>query len=329
MANINGGSLQGLDQGKGSTSTDKLGMFLKVFSGEVLTAFQRRSVTMDKIVVRTITSGKSATFPVLGRATAHYLLPSESLDDKREAMKATEKVINIDGLLTADALIFDIESAMNHYDVRAEYANQLGESLAIANDASVLAEIAKLANSDENIAGLGAPTVLEVGAAADLAEPKTLGEKVIEFLMKARGSLTQNYVLTGDRYAYVLPETYSAILAALGPNAANYSALGDLEKGVLTNVAGFTIVEVPHYTTGGADGKHAFPTSGKVTASNVVALIAHRSAVGEVKLKDMSLERARRPEYQADQIIAKMAVGVGGLRPEATAALVFTASSGE
>lgn len=39
----------------------------------------------------------------------------------------------------------------------------------------------------------------------------------------------------------------------------------------------------------------------------------------------MSLERARRPEYQADQIIAKMAVGVGGLRPEATAALVFTA----
>ena len=54
-------------------------------------------------------------------------------------------------------------------------------------------------------------------------------------------------------------------------------------------------------------------------------MLAHRSAVGVVKLKDMSLERARRPEYQADQIIAKNAVGVGGLRPEAAGAIVFEA----
>ncbi|WP_432340594.1 hypothetical protein [Yersinia enterocolitica] len=325
MSNINGGSFQGLDQGKGSVSADKLGMFLKVFAGEVLTAFQRRSVTMDKITTRTITSGKSASFPVLGRASAHYLLPSESLDDKRSGMKATEKVITIDGLLTADCLIFDIESAMNHFDVRAEYANQLGESIAIASDASVLAEIAKLANTDENIEGLGAPSVLEIGDKATLSEPKVLGQAVIDYLIKARGSLTHNYVLSGDRYVYVLPETYSAILAALGPNAANFSALGDLEKGVLTNVAGFTIVEVPHFVQGGADGKHSFPTTGKVTSTNVVALIAHRSAVGQVKLKDTSIERARRPEYQADQVIAKCAVGIGGLRPEASGALVFTA----
>ncbi|MFV7520703.1 hypothetical protein ACNPN6_06625 [Enterobacter quasiroggenkampii] len=324
MASINGGSFQGLDQGTGSVSTDKLGMFLKVFAGEVLTAFQRRSVTMDKIVTRTISSGKSASFPVLGRASAHYLLPSENLDDKRSGMKATEKVINIDGLLTADALIFDIESAMNHYDVRAEYANQLGESIAIALDASVLAEMAILSNGTSNITGLGNPVVLENGV-NKTATPADFGKSIIEKLMVARGSFTTNYVLSGDRYAYVLPETYSAILAALGPNAANYSALGDLEKGVLTNVAGWTIVEVPHFVAGGADGKHSFPTTGSVTATNVQVLLAHRSAVGVVKLKDMSLERARRPEYQADQIIAKNAVGVGGLRPEAAGAIVYVA----
>ncbi|UZT50298.1 major capsid protein [Enterobacter phage 03_vB_Eclo_IJM] len=31
-------------------------------------------------------------------------------------------------------MIFDIEDAMNHYDVAGEYSNQLGEALAIAAD---------------------------------------------------------------------------------------------------------------------------------------------------------------------------------------------------
>ncbi|MES9336890.1 hypothetical protein ABEQ65_13320, partial [Cutibacterium acnes] len=56
---------------------------------------------------------------------------------------------------------------------------------------------------------------------------------------------------------------------------------------------------------------------------SVVGLFNHRSAVGTVKLKDMALERARRAEFQADQIIGKYAMGHGGLRPEAAGALVF------
>ena len=35
-------------------------LFLKVFSGEVLTAFNNKQVMMDKHFVRTIDSGKSA-----------------------------------------------------------------------------------------------------------------------------------------------------------------------------------------------------------------------------------------------------------------------------
>lgn len=35
-------------------------LHLKVFVGEVLTAFEQASVTMDKHVVRSISSGKSA-----------------------------------------------------------------------------------------------------------------------------------------------------------------------------------------------------------------------------------------------------------------------------
>lgn len=344
MANMTGGQQIGKDQGKGMSAGDKLALFLKVFGGEVLTAFTRTSVTMNKHLVRSIQSGKSAQFPVLGRTKAAYLQPGENLDDKRKDMKHTEKTINIDGLLTADVLIYDIEDAMNHYDVRSEYTAQLGESLALAADGAVLAEMAKLCNlpaaSNENIAGLGTASVLEVGAAADLqGDQVKLGQAIIAQLTLARARLTKNYVPSADRTFYTTPDNYSAILAALMPNAANYQALIDPETGSIRNVMGFEVIEVPHLTAGGAgndredvtsEQKHAFPATAtgndKVALDNVVGLFCHRSAVGTVKLKDMALERARRANYQADQIIAKYAMGHGGLRPEAVGALVFTAA---
>lgn len=342
MANIQGGQQIGLDQGKGSVSTDKLGNFLKVFSGEVLTAFVRRSVTMSNHMVRTIQNGKSASFPVMGRTAGYYLAPGESLDDKRKGIKHAEKVITIDGLLTSDVLIFDIEDAMNHYDVRAEYSAQLGEALAIAADGAVLAEMAILCNlpaaSNENIAGLGAAVIVNIGAAASLVDMEARGKAILKGLTTARGGLTKNYVPTGDRYCYVSPDDYSAVLTALMPNASNWSALMDPETGNLRNVMGFVVIEVPHLTVGGAgddteltNQKHIFPATAagdvKVAQNNVVALFNHRSAVGTVKLRDMALERARRAEFQADQIIGKYAMGHKGLRPEAAGALVFTPAS--
>ncbi|APU03056.1 major capsid protein [Pectobacterium phage PP47] len=344
MANMQGGQQIGTNQGKGQSAADKLALFLKVFGGEVLTAFTRTSVTMNRHMIRSIASGKSAQFPVLGRTKAAYLQAGESLDDKRKDMKHTEKVINIDGLLTADVLIYDIEDAMNHYDVRAEYTAQLGESLAMAADGAVLAEGVGLCNlpaaSNENITGLGAAEVitLEGGNKAALeADTVKLGEALIKMLTLARAKMTTKYVPANDRVFYTKPEYYSAILAALMPNSANYAALIDPERGSIRNVMGFEVVEVPHLTSGGAgddrndvttNQKHAIPAESsatvKVALDNIAGIFQHRSAVGTVKLRDLALERARRAEYQADQIIAKYAMGHGGLRPEAAGAAVFS-----
>lgn len=43
--------------GADNSGADKLALFLKVFSGMVLSALYRKNVTMDKHLVRTITSG--------------------------------------------------------------------------------------------------------------------------------------------------------------------------------------------------------------------------------------------------------------------------------
>ena len=130
--------------GQNLSAGDRDALFMKMFAGEVLTAFARNSVMMDKHMVRTIPHGKSASFPVMGRTHAKYLTPGNSLDDQRKKMENTEKVIVIDGLLTADCLITDIDDAMNHFDVRTEYSRQLGEALAQAADCAVINELANM-----------------------------------------------------------------------------------------------------------------------------------------------------------------------------------------
>ena len=49
--------------------------FLEVFSGEVLTAFETATIFKELHRVRTITHGKSADFPVLGKMSARYHTP--------------------------------------------------------------------------------------------------------------------------------------------------------------------------------------------------------------------------------------------------------------
>lgn len=304
--------------GQKLSAGDRDALFMKVFSGEVLTAFARNTVMMSRHQVRTIDHGKSASFAVMGRTRAKYLAPGNSLDDQRKKFEHTEKIIAIDGLLTADCLITDIDDAMNHYDVRVEYSRQLGEALAQSADCAIINELANMAAKDatvpENIPdnGTGADKVKGTGKAfefatgLELSQSADYGNKIIEGLLAARAAFTKNYVPMGDRYCLLTPEGYSALIKALMPDSANYQALFDPNSGKLQTICGFEVIEVPHLLNDGVDGKHTL--NEKFTAANLQGIVFHRSAVGTVKLKDLAMERARRAEYQADQIIAKYAI---------------------
>lgn len=319
--------------GQKLSAGDRDALFMKVFSGEVLTAFARNTVMMSRHQVRTIDHGKSASFAVMGRTRAKYLAPGNSLDDQRKKFEHSEKVIAIDGLLTADCLITDIDDAMNHYDVRVEYSRQLGEALAQSADCAIINELANMAAKDaaeaeENIPdnGVDAEKVQGTGKAFEfetglvISQSADYGNKIIEGLLAARAAFTKNYVPMGDRYCLLTPEGYSALIKALMPDSANYQALFDPNSGKLQTICGFEVIEVPHLLNDGVDGKHMLNT--KFTDAKLQGIVFHRSAVGTVKLKDLAMERARRAEYQADQIIAKYAMGHGGLRPEAVGVFV-------
>lgn len=324
MAGVTNYQQQGAKQNTG----DQLALFLKVFRGEVLTAFTRASKVMNNHMIKTIDSGKSTSFPVIGRGKAHYLPAGSNLDDLREAIPHNEVVINIDGLLTSDVLITDIFEAMNHYDVRGEYAKQLGEALAIAADGATVAEIAKLVKANtENITGLGKGIVVEKTITGGAGINYETGKAVIDGLLEMKAKWTTQYVPEEERFAYITPEVESAIITSKDAINRDYGAVASIVDGNIDKLCGFKIIAVPHLKAGGADKTgmlgtspegHEFPTD----YAGALAVCAHRTAVATVKLKDLQLEHARRPELQADMIIAKNAVGHGGLRPEASGIII-------
>lgn len=309
--------------GQATTDADKLALALKVFSGETLTAFQRTSVTTGRVMERTISSGKSAQFPVFGRTKAHYLKSGQNLDDLRENIQQNERVIKLDGLLTADALIFDLDEFIAHYDFRSPYASELGNALAISHDASVLAELAKEAlNTTENVAGNGKGGVITTKLDSGVVGiNKQTGLAIYQTLLQAKAAMSKNYVPATERYAYLDPEYHSALASAVEFLNRDYGASGTILEGNVIRLAGFDILECPHITRGGDDNANVIQGEGHVFpaayADKHPIIICHKTAVGVLRLKNLSMETGRRIEYQADQMIAKMAVGVGGLRPEA------------
>ena len=140
-------SITGQNNGQGvlTTYTANNELFLKVFSGEVLQTFETATVMKPLHMVRTITSGKSAQFPVTGIASASYFTPGVDLVQGTlpasglvSSIKHSEVTINIDDLLLSSTFIDKLDEAKNHYDVRSIYSTELGRALARTMDKNLI-----------------------------------------------------------------------------------------------------------------------------------------------------------------------------------------------
>ena len=133
-------SIPGKANGTSRTLGDDKDLFLKVFAGEILTAFNENNIMKDLTMVRSISNGKSASFPVTGTATAGYHTPGASLitGDYLSQIAHNERQIFIDQLLVSSTLIAEIDELRNHYDLRSIYSAELGKSLAKECDLSLI-----------------------------------------------------------------------------------------------------------------------------------------------------------------------------------------------
>lgn len=309
-------------------------LFLKVFSGEILTTFEEANIMKDLHTVRTISSGKTAQFPATGVATAKYHTAGESLIEAdngyQSDIKKNEITINIDDVLISSTFLANIDELKTHYDVRSIYAQELGKALAKRFDIAVLKTLIAGARQDATITGNSGGTQIT-------GQTLTTGAGLLTALFEVARQLDEKDVPADDRFAVLTPTQYYKLISDPTTNIAlnrDYGGEGSVASGSVPMVAGIQIFKSTHIptanlastTTGdGASNNDVFDVNhsgsgngsgynGNFSSTGFVA--GHKAGVGTVKLLDLATESEYQIERQGTLFVAKYAMGHGVIRPE-------------
>ena len=293
-------------------------LFLKVFSGEVLATFGRENLMLNMTTTRTISSGKSAQFPVTGTiASGYHTVGNEIVGTQ---VKHNEKIINIDDMLLAHAFLAEIDELKNHYDVRSQYSTEMGQSLAKKVDQHLLQLVVLASAGSATITGgNGGSNVVD-------ADCKTNATSMVASIFEAVQKLDEKDVPTSDRYCVVTPDVYYQLSNIDKLVSRDFSSNnGDFAKGQVVMVGGVRIVKSNTAVTAFTDQSSAISGTNNtynVDAQHVGAVVFHKSAIGSVKLKDLVLENTYDPRRLGNLMTARLAMGSGILRPESAVRII-------
>ena len=285
-------------------------LFLKVFAGEVLTAFWAENKFLSRSMVRTIQSGSSAQFPASWKGTAHYHTPGTQLVGTGEPAR-NERIITIDDLLVADRFVSNIEEAKNHYDVRAELSRDIGMALSSTMDKN-LAKVGILAAR-----ATATVTGGDAGSAIISATAKTNADALIAAAFSAAQALDEKNVPQNDRAIFVAPQQYYTLVnssSKLINRDYGNDGNGSIASGEVYRVAGLEIVKTNNHPFGVNVNTGVAAYQGDFT--NTAALVMQKGAIGTVKLMDVHVESAYEMLWQGWLIVGRYACGHGILRPE-------------
>ena len=301
-----------------NTGTDYDALFLKVFSGEVLASFGRENQMLNMTTVRTISSGKSAQFPVTGTIDSSYhTVGNEILGTQ---VKHAEKIINIDDMLIAHAFIAEIDELKNHYDVRSVYSKEMGQALAKKVDQHLL-QLAFIA-SDNNATITGG----NFGGNVTDADAKTNATSLIASIFEAIQKLDENDVPSSDRFIVTTPDIYYQLCNVDKLVSRDFSSNnGDFGKGTVVSIGGVPVIKSNTAVTAFTDQSSAISGTNNtynVDAQYVGAVVFHKSAVGTVKLKDLVMESTYDPTKIGTLMTGRLALGHGILRPESAVRII-------
>lgn len=312
MANANPSRI-GQQLGAGDTRA----LFLKVFSGEVLTVYDANTIMKDKVRVRNISSGKSAQFPAIGRTKAAYHTPGTEITG--DTIQQDEKVITIDDLLLASTFISRIDEAMSHFEVRSEYSKRMGQALAQTYDRNLLSLAVKTAR-DTGAGGTGLGAVGQGNAVSSSIGASPTVQNIVDEFYNAAAAFDNKFIPAEDRWAIVSPTVYWQLVTNDKLlNRFFQENNGSYAGGSIVQVAGFKLVKSPNLSLDHTAVTATYPDySNKyaVDASKTLAMLMTPEALGTVKLLDLASEMEYDIRRQGTLMVSKMAVGHGVLRPE-------------
>lgn len=309
--------------GYGQSTTDDRNLFLKVFGGEVLTAYTEKVFMADKAQRRTIASGKSAQFPKTWKATAEYHQAGQQM--LGNDIDTSEITITIDGKLVAHTAIYDLDAKMAHFDVTGEFSAELGRALARVYDKNVQRAIILAART----AADGPFPAGNVITDAALTNSGTIDGEAWVNAVRQANILMFNKDVPEDlpRYMAINRAVFDAVKYAKDPNGRYLVLSRDLNP---TGSNGAAIAGRSEWLE--IDGVmitacRTLPSTNETSDTNVFSkyranystttgILWCPMAVGTLEIEGVNMETERDVRRQEDFMVAKMSVGHGTLRPE-------------
>ena len=290
---------QGIGSTRALSGASDRDLAIKVFSGEVLTAFETANIFLPNVQNRTIASGKSASFAVIGSYDTAIGAHVPGTDITPNLINAGERVIEIDALQYASVFVDNFEEAMQHYETRSQYSAEMGRALSKTVDNAIIAQldacVAGTANSGDTNGGEGQPGA-NTAVAITLVTTDSNGVKgdaILAALFDAQTAMDEDDV-PGDRTVVMSPKNYNRLVQSGAVHKDMTSGNGGIDSGKITQVAG-----------------HSISVSNNVGTNDIYMFT--QNSVGVVKLLDIKSEVNYVPEKLGDLMTSSYAMGFGVL----------------
>lgn len=289
---------------------DAKAIFLKVFAGEVLTAFETMVIMKEKTRQRTISSGKSASFPATFQASGGYHTPGAEI--LGNPIAHNEVIIAIDDLLLSDVFIANIDEAMNHYDVRGPYSTEMGRFLAKQYDANVARNVVRAARGGALFTGdTGGSQIVDADgrtSATSLAGSIWAAKQALEERDVPVDTMTVEATFKPAQW-YLLAQEPTLILNRDVDGDGSYS------KGQFSMIGGVQVSKSNNLPWAVDDSANtALPTDYRIDMTNTVGTVFVESAAATVQLMGLAMESEYDIRRQGTLMVGKYAVGHGPLR---------------
>jgi len=323
---------QGYHSGSVTEAQDndaKYATYLKLFSGEMIKAYESQTIAKGTVQNRTLRNGKSLQFIYTGRMQAEYHTPGTPILGSGDPPVA-EKTILMDDLLISSAFLYDLDETLAHYSLRSEISAKIGHALAEAYDKKVFRSIALAARQAHPVTAAPGPepggSVINLGA-----NNAFNAQNLVDAFFEAASILDEKNVPQQGRTAVLSPRQYYALVSQVDTNILNrdYGATsGSLATGQgLYEIAGIQIRRSNNLpfdagTVARVDGENN-DYSGNFAGH--CGLIYGRDAAAVVEAIGPSVQTTGgdvKAMYQGDLIIGRLAMGCDWLNPAAAIELV-------
>ena len=338
-------------------------LWLPIWSGEVLHAYDEYNMFEPRVTSKTIASGREMEFPITGTVSlkaewnaGEYLYGTQTGDGT-----AGNFSVQLDNRpMAAHFELDNVDLMITQWEYRQELARQAGLTLSNARDKQIARYIAGAAGVDltsadprrQSLGGnLGLPAPFDTSTAVAAGGGENTPEEalaILEAIEEFNVECQENDVPVGAAYCAVPPKLFQAIrrlgVAESQPQASNMqpmfggvAAAGGLGAGFQASLAalqdslvymGCTIVKSNHLPTtndvAGSVGQSKYEVKGGFAA--VRGLIWMPDCVAALRKTGLVVDTEDDVRRNSTFTVASMMSGTGILKPELAKAIVNKAA---